>query len=315
MSVLITGVNGSLGYALKEVLLQSSFPQKEPITFLTSQMCDLTNEDEVLRTFQRIKPRLVVHLAALSGGLEISKKSPALLIQKNLKMTINLMLACANSGTKRVIMTSSVAAYPFGLKMPAKEIDFHSGPPSDVDFAYAYAKRMMDPIAKAFELEYGILTNVLVVNGIIGPKMHFGDERAVMIAGLIQRFSKATSTEELLVLGDGENIREYTYSFDLARAILYFMENRVEERIINIGNNLGYSIRKYAEMVADSLNLDRGRIAFQDAVVPNKIRHDYRTNNELFLTMSKFQYTDFQDALAATIAWYLKDQTVLKNEN
>jgi GDP-L-fucose synthase len=309
MSILITGVNGCLGHALKEVIEEGGIADGEELIYLTSKMCDLTDENLVMSTFEKIRPRLVVHLAALSGGREISKKSPALLIEKNLTMTLNLMKACAKVATERIILTSSVAAYPADLKFPAVEDDLHSGPPSGIDFAYAFAKRMMEPVARAFELQYGIKANVLIVNGIFGPKMHFDDDRAVMLAGLIKRFSKASSSEDLFVFGDGENIREYTYSFDLARAIKYFMINEVDQRVVNIGNNKGKTIREYAELVADTLNLDKAKIVFEQPVVLGKIRHDQRSSNDLFLEMSHFKYTDFNEALASTISWYLENMT------
>ena len=223
---------------------------------------------------------------------------------------MNVLAASAASGAKKVILASSTSAYPSKRLVPAKEEQFHIGPPSESDYPYAYAKRMMEPLARAYSSQYGLDVCVAVVNGIVGPKMNFKLGRSVMLAALIRRVYETSlepvKKQDFYVFGDGTPIREYTNSFDLARAMIWLLENDNNPDLLNIGNSSGYSIREYASFILDILSIDNDRLRFTESSGTAQASYDQRTDNSLFLKKANFEYTDIKKSIADTLAWLKK---------
>lgn len=303
MKIAVTGSSGPLGMALNAQRLGDP----NQYIFLTSRDVDLTHKAETLRFFKGLAPEVIIHLAAKSGSAQMNQVQPVEMFQENIEMVLNVLAAGREHPVKKILLCSSTAAYPSNRLRPAKEEDFMEGQPSNSDYPYAYAKRMMLPLALAYKKEYGLEAIVAVVNGIVGPGMHFEPERSAMLAGLIKRFLHAKEKEDLFVYGNGEPIREYTYSLDLARVLSKFVKIDSLPAIINIGQSNGLRIRQYAELVCEVLGLDKKRIIFESSPRSTvSVVYDQTTNNELlFRHMGKdFSFTDIKIAISETIKWY-----------
>jgi GDP-L-fucose synthase len=302
MRALITGTNGPLGYALNS-LMTSDYNSD----FTNSSILDLRDKRNVIDYMAMTKPDVVIHLAAKSGGAALNSTEPVQMFEDNMNMTMNILAGAVNSGVKRVILASSTSAYPSKRVDPAHEEQLHNGAPNDSDYPYAYAKRMMEPLARAYSSQYGINVCVAIVNGIVGPKMNFKLGKSVMLAALIRRFYETSlipdSEQDYYVFGDGSPIREYTYSFDLAKALLWLVESENLPRIINIGSSASYSIREYAEFVLESLSLDKSKLRFTEPIGSSLNTYNQTTDNSLFLESSKFEFTDIKASIAETLDW------------
>lgn len=302
MRVLITGTNGPLGYALSKLISDNY-----EADFTKSSTLDLRVKHNVVEYMERTKPEFVIHLAAKSGGASLNTLEPVQMFEDNMNMTMNVLAASAASGAKKVILASSTSAYPSRRVVPAKEEQLHLGPPSDSDYPYAYSKRMMEPLARAYSSQYGLDVCVAVVNGIVGPKMNFRLGKSVMLAALIRRFYETSlepaDKQDYYVFGDGTPIREYTNSFDLARAMIWLIENDNNPTLLNIGNSSGYSIREYADFILDILSIDKERIRFTEPLDTSQNSYNQRTDNSLFLQRASFEYTDIKTSIAETLEW------------
>ena len=128
-----------------------------------------------------------------------------------------------------------------------------------------------------------------------------------MLAGMIRRFYEQSISskcnEEYLVFGDGTPIREYTNSYDLAKAIFWLAEQQAIPEILNIGNSDGRSIAEYAALVASSLKLDTSRLIFSEAPTTNAVVYNHQTDNSAFVGISNFKYSSIEDSIEATVKW------------
>jgi len=211
-------------------------------------------------------------------------------------------LAVRAVGVGKVIMTLSTGMYPFtDLDVPLHEGLIHTAYPHDSNYALAFAKRLIDPMIRAYREEYGMNVIGLVPNGIFGEHDYFGLEDSYMLAALINRFYVATD-DSLHLWGDGTPVRELTYGQDLARAYMWCLENYDDGQILNVGTTEENSVKDIAYMIADFMSVDTERIRFD----PTKPSGPYRknTDNSRFLALSDFKYTPFHEALEKTILWY-----------
>ncbi|MBI3615669.1 MAG: NAD-dependent epimerase/dehydratase family protein [Candidatus Omnitrophica bacterium] len=302
--ILITGSTGVLGWGFRSV--QPEYPGCE-FLYTSSRDCDLRNFAETVEWVRRIHPDAILHLAAVSGGVQLSRKYPATLLRDNVLMNIHLLEAARLQKIKKVVMTLTSGMYPPEAPLPLQEQSIHQGPPDESNYSSSYAKRLIEPAVRAYRQEFGLRAIGLVPNGIFGPGDKFRSEGATFIAALIQRFwDHRNDQTPLVVWGDGSPRREVTFSEDLARAFLWCLFHYDDEEILNVGTTEEHSVREIALMIAEELGLDRDRVVC-DASGPKAV-FQKSTDNSKFLRLSNFQYTPFQVGLRKTIQWLAKQE-------
>jgi GDP-L-fucose synthase len=298
--ILVTGGNGVVGMALRNI--ESDYPQFEFI-LSGSRDCDLTDRDAVFAYIGKCQPDFILHLAALSGGIGLSMQYPATILRDNLLMNLYVLEAARAFQVKKTIMTLSTGMYPVNAPMPIREEYIHDGYPHPSNYSYAFAKRLVDPMLKAYRAEYGMNVIGLVPNGIFGENDYFHPEEATMTASLIQRFCQQRHDDTPIVIwGDGSQLRELTYSKDIARAYMWCLENYDEEQVLHIGTTEEVSVREVAYTIAEILGIPRDRLTFDLSKPSGQLRKS--TDNSRFIQLSAFQYTPFRIAIENTINWY-----------
>jgi GDP-L-fucose synthase len=218
-------------------------------------------------------------------------------------MDLNVMEGARISGVKKVIMSLSSGMYSPDSFLCSEQI-IHDGPPHESNYSYAFAKRLIDPMIRSYREEYGLNAIGLVPNGIFGEHDYFGAEDSNMLAALISKFFRAMCTgEDVVIWGDGSQLRELTYGRDLARAYMWALENYDEGQILNVGNTEEYSVLDIVTLLAYFMKIDSSRITND----PTKPTGPYRkpTDNSRFLGLSGFEYTPFSEALMKTVNWYI----------
>jgi GDP-L-fucose synthase len=300
--ILVTGGTGLLGTGLR--LIADDYPGRE-FLFLGSKDCDLTKPEAVRQVVASFRPDAILHYAALSGGIEYSLAYPATLLRDNVLMNFNVLEAARVNRVKKVVMALSVGMYPPDAPLPLREEFIHDGPPHHTNAEYAFAKRLVDPAIRAYRKEYGMNVIGFVPNGIFGENMNFRKKESIMLAALIRRFYEEKDTgEPLEVWGDGTPLREYTYSRDMARATMWCLDHYDEEQFLNIGTNEEHSIREIAERICSFLGIETSRLYFNREKPNGVFRRN--TDNSRFLSLSRFQYTPFEEGLKNTIDWFVR---------
>jgi len=298
--ILVTGSSGPFGNAFKSLKNASEF------IFVDTSDFNLLNFDSSLKHIEKLSKKFlisgVIHLAAKSGGAELSRNKPATLFSENIIMVLNLLAVCKKLGISRVILTLSTTCYSNEIIAPAENM-LHSGPLLGADYSYGYAKRMFDPIMRSYNTEFGMKISCILVNGIIGPFMNFRDGESILPAALIKRFyGLKNGAKQLEVWGDGSPIREYTFSTDLAEATIWCFNNQEINTLLNIGSTEKITVKQCALEICSVLDIDPNRLFF-DSSKPNG-RLIQNTSNAEFVSRSNFVYTPFSKMIHTTVRWY-----------
>lgn len=298
--LLVTGVTGVLGSAFPR--LAERYPHYE-FVFAQRDDLDLTEFPAVVDFLRHRHIDRVMHLAALSGGIEFTRKYPAQILRDNLLMTLNVLEAARFQKLDKVVLTLSSGMYPEDAPQPYREESIHAGAPHASNESYAFAKRLIEPAIKAYRVQYGLNAIGLVPSGIFGENDNYNVADGTWIAGLIRRFCEYQPGDgEVVVWGDGSPLRELTYSEDMAEAYMWCLESYDDAQILNVGSAQEYTIRDVALMIADIVGIDRGLIRFDTT----KSRGMYRrvTDNSRFQALSGFKFSALRDCLRPTIDWY-----------
>lgn len=298
--ILVTGGSGVLGTGLKAIMDQ--YPGREFI-FSQKNEYDLTNLADASRLVKTLKPDAILHLAAVCGGVEFSAQYPATILRDNIYMSLNILEAARAQGTSKTVLTLSTGMYPLDSPMPLKEEYIHLGNPHPSNYSYAFAKRMIEPAIRAYRSEYGINAIGLVPNGIMGENGKFVLQEAFMWTALIRRFYQHKfDREKIVIWGDGSALREHTDARDMAKAFMWCLDHYDEAQILNVGSNEEHSVKEIAYMIADILDVDKGRIIF-DTTKPSGV-HRKSIDNSKFVQLTGFTFTPFRESLERTIRWY-----------
>jgi GDP-L-fucose synthase len=187
---------------------------------------------------------------------------------------------------------------------PLTEDQIHNGEPHRSNFGYAYAKRMLEVYSRAIRSLYGLKYITAVPNNIYGPKDNFDLENSHVIPAMIRKFYEAKiKNTDVVLWGTGEPLREFTYSTDIARALLLLLENYEGQSPINIGTTREFSIKEVSEVISREIGF-KGKIIWDTNMPTGQLKKP--SSNKKFLDMfPNFCYTDAETGLKKTCKWFI----------
>ena len=296
--IIITGGSGMVGHAFKQMLPKAEYPNR----------INLTNERCANMFHVQMKDKYVIHLAAKVGGVKANTNFMSDFYTENSLINQRLLEAAKVGKAKKVVSLLSTCVYPDSpyVVYPLTEDQLHMGPPHESNFAYAYAKRMLDVMSRAYRQQYGCNFITAIPNNLYGENDNFDLENSHVIPALIRKVWEAKINKEPSVFcwGDGSPLREFTYSEDIARILLFFMENYDEPEPINIGNTDEYSIKEVVEMICDILGYD-GELEWQTDQPSGQYRKPSSNQKLLDLGWKKEYYTPLKEGLKKTCDWFI----------
>jgi GDP-L-fucose synthase len=298
-NILVTGGSGMIGGALRDLMPEA--------TFIDSKMYDLRNQLDVGYLFINTKPDYVIHLAAKVGGVKANVENLGSFYYDNMMINTNVLDAARKYKTKKVLSFLSTCIYPDEVVYPLTEEQIHDGPPHSSNYAYAYAKRMLDVQSQAYRAQYGCNFITVVPNNLFGEYDNFDLENSHLIPAIIRKVYEAKEENKDVVLwGDGKPLREFTYSKDLAKIVVSLLDQYNEREPINVGNTKEFSVKKVAEMIANIMKFD-GNIVW-DITQPKGQHRKPSDNSKLLKTGWKPKdYTPFKKALKNTCKWFIEN--------
>ena len=266
--------------------------------------CDLTAAVETRERLAALSPGAIVNPAAVGGGVALSRRHPASLLRDNVLINLNVLEAARLAGTEKVVLSLSSGMYAPGTPQPYRESSIHNGAPDDSNYSYAHAKRLIEPMIRAYREEFGMLVVGLSPNGVIGPHDHFHPEESNMTAALIQRMDESRDgVEPIVIWGDGSPLRELSDSRDIARDFLWALEDYDSPAVLNVGTSEEMSVRDVATSVATRLGIDPARLRF-DSSKPSGVPRK-RTDTSRYAALSGAPYVPIREALARAVDWYV----------
>jgi GDP-L-fucose synthase len=244
--ILVTGASGFLGYAVKKVF--DSINNFE-FYYTRGTKVDLTEAMQVNYLLNEIKPHMILHMAAVCGGIMANKNNPAKYLFSNMQMGLNIFELAHIHKVEKVITIGSVCSYPKFCPTPFKETSLWEGYPEETNAPYGFAKRGLLMLQNAYRQQYGIKGAHIILANMYGPNDHFDPKNSHVIPALIKKFSDAVKKNESEVIcwGSGNCTREFLYSRDAAKVLSLVLEKDLDEELpINIGNGIEISIHDLA---------------------------------------------------------------------
>ena len=303
--ILVTGGTGMIGNALQEVLDKGA-------VFLSSKECNLTDYNKTLETFKKYKPNYIIHLAAKVGGVVANMSYLGDFFRENIMMNTNVLEASRLCGVRKVISLLSTCIYPDKCKYPLSEDQIHNGPPHFSNYAYAHAKRMLDIQSKAYRNQYGCNFITAVPNNLFGKHDNYDLENSHVIPAMIRKFHEASlNNKDVVLWGSGTPLREFTYSDDLAKVLVYLLENYNDPESINVGNTKEISIKDMANMIAGIMNF-KGNIIWDSSRPDGQLRKPSNNSKLTKLGWSQDMFADHRTALIETCKWSVENYPNLR---
>lgn len=300
--VLLTGAGGFLGSHVREAL-ESVKPAS--LSAPGSREYDLRDRIAVDRLMREIKPTLVIHLAAVCGGIGANQKNPGRFFYDNALMGLHMMDSARLHQVAKYVQIGTVCAYPkTPPRIPFREDDLWEGYPEETNAPYGLAKKMLLVQAQAYRQQYGFNAIYLLPANLYGPRDHFDLENSHVIPALIRKIADAQAKGEssIELWGDGKPTREFLFAADAARGILLAAEHYDSPEPINLGSGESVRIRDLAARIALLMQY-KGKLIW-DPSRPNgqpKRALDVSRARKAFGFRSQ---TPLMKGLQSTIAWY-----------
>jgi len=247
---------------------------------------------------------VVIHLAAVVGGIGANRERPAEFFYDSLMMGVQLLHEAYKAGVEKFVAVGMVCAYPKFTPVPFHEDNLWNGYPEETNAPYELAKKMLLVQSQAYRQQYNFNSIFLLPVNLYGPGDNFDPRSSHMIPALIKKCFDAieTGAEEIVVWGDGSPTREFLYVEDAAEGIVLAAERFNKSEPMNLGSAFEISIRDLARIIARETGFT-GCITW-DTTKPNgqpRRRLDTSRAEEEFGFQAK---VDFEAGLRRTIAWY-----------
>ncbi|MGH9441370.1 MAG: GDP-L-fucose synthase family protein, partial [Thermoanaerobaculia bacterium] len=294
----VTGGSGFLG---GPVVAQLSSHDVADVAAPRSSQYDLRDHDAVRAVLADTRPDVVIHLAAVVGGIGANMDSPGAFFHDNAIMGIQLIEESRLAGVERFVCLGTVCAYPKHAPAPFREDDLWNGYPEETNAPYGLAKKMLLVQLQAYAEEYGFPGVYLLPVNLYGPGDNFDLETGHVIPAMIRKFVEARErgSAEVVLWGDGSPTREFLYVEDAAEGILAAAKGLSETGPVNLGSSEEIGMRDLAEQIRRIVGYE-GRVLW-DTTKPNgqpRRKLDVTRAERLFGWRSR---TRFEDGLRRTI--------------
>ena len=301
--VLLTGGSGFLGSYVKEALERRGCGN---VFIPRSCDCDLRIEADVERLLREQSPELVIHLAAVVGGIGANREHPGQFFYDNLMMGLLITEHCRRQEIQKLVSIGTVCAYPKLTPVPFREDDLWMGYPEETNAPYGLAKKMLLVQAQAYREEYGFNAIYLLPVNLYGPRDNFDPASSHVIPALIKKCLDARDEgrSSIEVWGTGTATREFLYAADAAEGILQAAEFYDGPAPVNLGSGMEVSIRDLLEMICEIVDY-RGEIAWDASKPDGQPRRCLDVSRAR--TLFGFQaQTGFREGLRHVARWYEK---------
>lgn len=299
--ICVTGGGGFLGSHVVARLRERGCAQ---VFVVRKRDYDLVRGEAVERLYRDARPDIVIHLAAVVGGIGANRENPARFFYENLMMGVQMMEGARVHGVEKFVQVGTICAYPKHTPVPFREEDLWNGYPEETNAPYGIAKKALLVQSQAYREQYGLNSLHLLLTNLYGPGGNFDLRTSHVIPALVRKCLEAVETgaHSIEVWGTGAATREFLYVADAAEGIVLATEFYNSSEPVNLGTSREISIRDLAHLIAEETGY-RGKLVWNAAKPDGQPRRalDVRRAEQLFGFRAR---TDFVEGLRKTIEWY-----------
>jgi len=298
---MVTGGGGFLGSAVAARLRADDATE---VFVPRSAQYDLRTREGVDGALAEGRPDLVIHLAAVVGGIGANRENPGRFFYDNAIMGIQLMEAARLGGVQKFVQVGTVCSYPKFTPVPFREDDIWNGYPEETNAPYGLAKKMLLVQAQAYRQQYGFDAIYLIPVNLYGPGDNFDPASSHVIPALIKKCVDAHERGDgvIDVWGTGSASREFLYVDDAAEGIVLAAERYDGAEPVNLGVGQEITIRELVTLIARLTGFE-GEFRWDASKPDGQPRRALDTSRAL----ERFGFvagTTFEEGLRRTIEWY-----------
>ena len=297
MNLLVTGGNGLVGSAITADFK----PDRDELDLMDFfAIIDYIEENEITH---------IIHCAAKVGGIKANMEHLGEFFYDNITMNSNLLEAARQCGVEKVVSFMSTCVFPDDATYPLSTDQIHKGEPHSSNYAYAYAKRMLEVQSRAYREQYGCNFVTVIPCNIYGPNDNFDLESSHVIPALIHKcyIAKENNTN-FTVWGTGQAYREFIYVDDVATIAKWVLHNYNESEPFIISPNEEISMAVLAQTIMFKMN-GNGTIEYDHTKPDGQLRKP-SDNSVLKRSLPDFEFIPIQEGLSKTINWFLEEYKV-----
>ncbi len=291
--VIVTGGNGLLGSAVSSKIDSYTFSRNE---------CNLETDDfsKLITSNQQVDT--VIHCAAKVGGVGANMNANFEFFQKNIKIDQNVLNSCLEHGIENLVTILSTCVFPDKVEYPLTADKIDLGAPHFSNYGYSYAKRLLYYQTKMYRNVVGKNWISVIPTNLYGANDNFNLENSHLIPALIRKAHEASiSGEDFVVWGDGSPLRQFVYSEDMAKIILWAVENWKSESPLMAVNEREYSIKEVAMIIADRFGISENKIIFDKTKPNGQFRKPAKSD------VNWFEFTPLDEGINKTIDWFVEN--------
>tara|TARA_Y100001963_G_C6791431_1_gene455614 strand:- start:5300 stop:6199 length:900 start_codon:yes stop_codon:yes gene_type:complete len=290
MNTLVTGGSGLVGSAIESDYKPSR------------KHMDLMKIDDIVRYITLNKIDSIIHCAARVGGIKANSEKLGEFFYENIIMNSNVLEAARITGIKKVVSFLSTCVFPDSATYPLTHDQIHKGEPHSSNYAYAYAKRMLEVQSRAYRDQYGCNFVTVIPCNIYGPSDNFNLDSGHVIPSLIHKcyLAKENNTD-FEIWGTGLPYREFVYSKDVGYITQWILENYDESEPLIISPDEEINISVLAQEIA-------WRMGFEGNIIFNQQRDgQYKKpsdNSKLKSLLPEYKFVPIEIGLTKSIEWF-----------
>ncbi len=264
--VLVTGGAGFLGRNIVSKLKERGCTN---ICVPRKKEYDLRDRNQIIQVYKEFNPDVIIHLAAVVGGIGANKANPATFFYDNLIMGVQLFDEAYKQGIEKFVSIGTICCYPKFTPVPFKEENIWDGYPEETNAPYGLAKKMLLVQSQSYREQYGFNSIFLLPVNLYGPGDNYDSNSSHVIPALIKKVADAQTEEEqeIVVWGDGSATREFLFAEDCAEAVILATEKYNKSDPVNIGAGFEISIKDLVGKICEIMNF-KGTITW-DTSKPN----------------------------------------------
>ena len=307
--IYIAGHRGMVGSACWRALEAKGYTN---IIGKTSKELDLRDQKAVEDFIKSEKPAAIIDAAAKVGGILANDSYPYEFLMDNMLIQNNLIRSAHKNNVPKFIFLGSSCIYPKFAPQPLKEEYLLTNSLEPTNEWYAIAKISGVKLIEALRKEYKRDYVSLMPTNLYGPNDNFDLKSSHVLPAMIRKFheAKVNGNTPIELWGTGSPMREFLHVDDLAKAVLFGLENSLNEHLYNVGTGVDLKIKDLALLVQSTVG-HNGELVWDTNKpdgTPRKLMDISRISSQGWKSS-----IGLEEGISKTYAWFLDNQLTLRN--